>query len=145
MKSCLVIFAVTLVLQHGMTSACKCAPVSLETRLCQSDFSGVVEVMGDSTDNCEEQDKCRPITVLESFKTTFFPNMMSTFGSSAACGVSFDLPTSGKYLIGGYMRYGGTSVNLASCSFVLKEVSGSEDPAISEYKNLLKNCKTVNY
>jgi hypothetical protein len=123
----------------GASFACSCVPFTEDQRLCQSDFAGVVKFIGDSTDNCEETDKCRPISILESLKGPFSPNMTSTFGSSAACGISF-LPTSGEYLIAGYMRYGGMSVNLNICSYVLKKVFGCADQIVKDAKTTLKNC-----
>jgi len=130
---------------YGSSTACFCTPSDDKERVCSSDFAGVVEITGltEPRDNlkCDSEFKCWTVTVLEAFNRTITStNAIKTSFSSASCGVADVVPNSGKAIVSGYAGDGGTSVILGSCSYVLKPVTGLDDPQVKEYRDFLDSC-----
>ena len=130
---------------YGPSTACFCRPSDDKERVCSSDFAGVVEITGqtESKDDlkCDSEYKCWIVTVLEAFNRTFTStNAIKTRFSSASCGVADVVPHSGKAIVSGYMGDGATSVILNSCDYVLKPVTGLDDPKVKEYRDFLNSC-----
>ena len=138
------VILLSILLAVNVTSGCKCRPRTDKENLCGNDFAGVVEITGDNNDadgNCGERDKCATINIAQAWKgSSFQPTMLSTFASSAGCGISRDMPTSGFYVVSGYISNGAKGVRLASCSYILEEVESLDDPKVEQYHDLLKSC-----
>jgi len=103
-------------------------------------FSGVVEITSPA-ESCPDTDKfkCSDIKVLESFKKTIEADSIKTVRSFSECGPS--MPSSGTFIITGYSGTKEGSITLSGCNSIVIEVSGLEDPKVSEYREYANDCE----
>ena len=134
-----------LIIETQTIFACSCLMRDTQSKVCENPFAGLIEVTGVDRSSCRLDYTCRSMKVVQSWKPDDSPDLLVTHENQGVCGLDDGLPSSGLFIASGafwFLR--NRTLHLSTCSFILQPVTSVNDPLVTEYQQMLKNCHSNN-